>query len=175
MLALVTLVLGLAAAPGCYPPPLQAPVLDPYRAPACAWCPGNRGIEYGPRPATPVRSIAAGSVTFDGVVAGVRYVTVLGDDGVRVSYGRLASSSVERGQRIRVGQVVGATTERFSLSLRDGDAYVDPAPHLGEVRGRPRLVPGDGAPARPAPPGRLVCRSGATTGARDEVRRAAGR
>ena len=36
-------------APSCLlAPPVAAPVVDPFREPPCAWCPGNRGIEYGP-------------------------------------------------------------------------------------------------------------------------------
>lgn len=157
MLALAALVVGFAAAPGCYPPPIDAPVVDPYRAPACAYCPGNRGIEYGPRPGTLVRAIAGGRVTFAGDVAGTRYVVVLADDRVRMTYGRLAGASVTAGQLVRAGQVLGATTDRFLLVFRDGDDYVDPTPHLGVLRSRPRLVPADGSRPRPAPPSRAVC------------------
>ena len=48
----------------------------PFRAPACAYCPGNRGLEYDAAVGSPVRAAAAGTVTFAGVVAGVRYVVV---------------------------------------------------------------------------------------------------
>ena len=94
---------SLVLAPGPAPPPVRAgarrssaPVADPFREPACAWCPGNRGIEYGTgagrrscgrrRPAT---------VTFAGVVAGTRYVVVDHADGrLRATYGNLASSAL---------------------------------------------------------------------------------
>jgi hypothetical protein len=159
MSPLLSLLLGLVAAPGCYAAPLDAPVVDPFRAPACAYCPGNRGIEYAPPPGTPVRAIASGRVTFAGTVAGTRYVVVLDDDGVRVTYGRLATSSPAAGDRVAEAQVVGTTTDRFLLAFRDGlgERYLDPTPHLGVVRRVPRLVPVDGSPPRPAPSTRPVC------------------
>jgi murein DD-endopeptidase MepM/ murein hydrolase activator NlpD len=156
----LSFVLALVAAPGCYAPPLDAPILDPFRAPACAYCPGNRGIEYGPSPGTPVRALAAGRVTFAGPVADTRYVVVLGDDDVRVTYGRLASSPLAVGHRVVPGQLVGTTTDRFLLTFREGSSerYLDPGPHLGVVRRPPHLVPSDQSPPRPGLPGRPVCR-----------------
>ena len=36
-----------AVAAECWRPPVPAPVVDPFREPACRWCRGNRGIDYG--------------------------------------------------------------------------------------------------------------------------------
>src|SRR5690349_13785767 len=39
-----------------YHPPVEAPIIDRFRPPACSWCPGNRGIDYAVAPGTPVRA-----------------------------------------------------------------------------------------------------------------------
>ncbi len=139
--------------PSCYQPPITAPVIDPFRAPACSYCPGNRGLEYQPATGSQVVAAAAGTVTFTGVVAGVRYVVVAQVDGRTATYGRLAVALPAVGTSVQPGQIVGRTTNRFFFGLRQGDHYVDPAPLLGVLRYRPRLIPnGDSAPRRPPPP-----------------------
>ena len=158
------------AAP-CWLPPVDGTIADPFRSPPCRWCAGNRGIEYRVRPGSPVRAVAGGEVTFAGSVVGRLYVVVRHADGRRVTYGLLDERAVSRGDRVVRGQTIGSTTGAFHLGVRLGDgtrpdAYVDPAPFLGELRGRPRLVPIDGSPARPAPTPVLRCaapRSVATT------------
>jgi murein DD-endopeptidase MepM/ murein hydrolase activator NlpD len=152
----VVAVLGLLA-PTCYMPPITSPVVDPFRAPACQFCPGNRGLEYEPAIGTKVVAAAAGVVTFSGLVAGVRYVVVEQDDGRLATYGRLAAAKVVVGASVAVGDQIGTTTERFYFGLRDGDQYIDPAPFLGTLRSRPRLIPTDGSPPRPAPAPTLSC------------------
>lgn len=150
----------LAIAPlTCMPPPIDAPVVDPFRGPACTWCPGNRGVEYQPGTGTPVTAVAAGTVSFSGVVAGTRYIVVDLGEGLRATYGHLAASTVVAGTHVSPGQLLGSTTERFFFGIRDGDTYIDPAPLLGKRRYRPRLVPIDGSRSRPAPPPSLACAS----------------
>jgi murein DD-endopeptidase MepM/ murein hydrolase activator NlpD len=143
--------------PGCYLPPVESPIVDPFRAPPCAYCAGNRGLEYRPHPGARVVAASAGVVEFNGVVAGVRYLVVRQVDGRSATYGRLAGAGVEVGARVDAGQVLGSTTERFYFGLREGDRYVDPAPFLGILRYRPRLVPVDGSARRRAPPPTMVC------------------
>jgi murein DD-endopeptidase MepM/ murein hydrolase activator NlpD len=150
---------GAAAAP-CLRPPVDAPVADPFRAPACPWCPGNRGLEFAVSAGTVVRAAAAGTVTFAGVVAGVRYVVIEHADGHRATYGSLASSHLRAAQRVPAGAIVGITGASFHFGLRRGATYVDPEPHLGRWVARSRLVPTDGTPARPAPPPSLRCPAG---------------
>lgn len=160
LLALVAVSAGPSAsaqAERCLRPPVDAPVTDPFRMPVCRYCPGNRGIEYGPTPGSPVVAAAAGTVEFAGSVAGTRWLVVRHADERRASYGHLASVAVREGDRVRAGQSLGTTTDRFYLGLREGDEPVDPTPLLGRMRHRPRLVPADGTPARPAGPPRLVC------------------
>jgi murein DD-endopeptidase MepM/ murein hydrolase activator NlpD len=144
-------------APSCYHTPVTSPIIDPFRAPACSFCPGNRGLEYHPAVGSPVAAAADGVVTFSGVVVGVRYVVVQQSDGRLATYGRLAAARVFAGSTVRAGEVVGTTTDRFFFGLRQDDRYIDPAPFLGSLRYRPRLVPVDGSGPRPPPLPILRC------------------
>jgi murein DD-endopeptidase MepM/ murein hydrolase activator NlpD len=156
-LSSVLLIAGTASGGACWLPPVDAPVVDPFRAPPCTWCAGNRGIEYGTPSGTAVRAVAAGEVTFSGTVAGDRYLVVRHADGRRATYGGLESSTLRVGDAVVAGVIVGVTAAHLHFGLRDGDTYVDPAPFLGRLVGRPRLVPDDGTVARAAPHPRLRC------------------
>lgn len=149
---------GAKTAP-CWRAPVVAPVIDPFRAPECRWCPGNRGLEYRTVPGTGVRSVAAGTVSFSGAVAGVDYVVVDAGGGWSITYGALRTRRVAAGAGVAAGEVVGEAGGRLHLGVRRNGRYVDPAPHLGVAVARARLVPIDGRPPRPAPPARLRCAS----------------
>lgn len=142
----------------CLAPPLDAPVTDPFRDPGCSYCAGNRGLEYRPGAGSLVSAAGDGAVSFAGSVAGTLYVVIDQGGGYRVTYGRLATISVRRGDRVTTGEVIATTTERFFFGLRLGEDYLDPAPSIGTVVSRPYLVPLDGSNRRPAPPPRLICR-----------------
>jgi len=143
----------------CWLPPVNGSVIDPFREPRCRWCAGNRGIEFRVVADTTVWAVAAGEVVYSGTVAGVGYVVVRHADGRRATFGRLIERFVERGDavisRARIGQAKGS----FHFGLRLGDRYIDPAPFLGRLAGRTRLVPVDGSPARTPGPPRVVCGS----------------
>ena len=148
---------GTVHAAPCWPPPVVAPVTDPFREPACAWCPGNRGIEYGTSPGASVRAVATGRVTFAGSVTGTVYVVVRHGDGRRVTYGNLDAARFDVDDLVVRGQVIGRAAGAFHFGLRVGDRYVDPGAHLGRYVRRPRLIPSDGTAGNPAPPPRLSC------------------
>ena len=131
-----------------YVPPVDAPVVDPFRRPARAFGAGNRGLTYDLPSGTPVRASADGQVTFAGAVAGTLHVTVLHPDGLRTSYSFLEAVSVRRGQAVAQGQVLGTAGTGFHLGVRSGDAYLDPAALFGGVEVRVRLVPHE----EPLPP-----------------------
>lgn len=131
-----------------YVAPVDAPVRDPFRAPACTWCPGNRGLEYATSPGQSVVAAAAGRVAFVGLVAGVRWVVVDHPDGLRTSYGHLDVATVETGERVVAGQTLGTSSDRVHFGVRRGDTYLDPALLLGGGAFVPRLVPTDGGPPR---------------------------
>lgn len=155
-----------AVAAPCWQPPVSARVSDEFREPPCPFCAGNRGIEYAVAPRTSVRSVAAGTVTWSGTIAGVRWVVVQHADGWRATYGRLAGSTLAAGDRVGARQVVGTTSSELYFGLRIGERYVDPAPYLAQLAGRARLVPLDRTASRPAPLPYWSCRAGGVGGAR---------
>lgn len=137
--------------PLVYRPPVEAAVIDSFRAPAHVGATGNRGWEYDPEPGLPVRASAEGEVVFAGSVAHNRFVTVLHRDGLRTAYGYLGWIAVEEGQWVGLGQLLGTTSGRFFFSVREGDRYIDPASVLSS--GRVRLVPHDEPVGRGRLPG----------------------
>jgi len=124
-----------------YVEPVDAPVVDGFRAPAGPYGPGNRGLEYDTQPGQVVRAAAPGSVVFAGMVAGERHVTVLHDDGRRSSYSFLASIDVSTGQVVADGAPIGTAGELLHVGVREGDVYVDPAALFGTEVRSVRLVP----------------------------------
>ena len=137
--------------PTCYLPPVTARIVVPFEAPACPYCPGQRGLEYELVPGSTVRAAASGLVTFAGVVVGVRYVVVRHDDGTSATYGMLDVSALRAGDAVAAGQIVGTSTRRLYFGLKDSAGEpIDPTALLAIPSRRPRLVPVDGTPPRPA-------------------------
>jgi murein DD-endopeptidase MepM/ murein hydrolase activator NlpD len=139
---LLAAALSLAAG---YRPPVDGPVVDPFALPDGPYGAGNRGLDYATVPGTAVRAIGDGLVVFAGTVVGTRYVTVLHPDGLRSSYGGLATIAVGVGQRVVQGEALGTAGVQLHLGVRAGGTYLDPST-LFEVAGV-HLVPlGDPAP-----------------------------
>jgi len=139
-LAALTAVVSLAAV--VYQPPVDAPVVDPFRPPPTPYAAGNRGIDYATGPGARVGAAADGTVVFSGMVGGSLHVVVRHADGVRTSYSYLRSARVHRGDRVVRGEPVGTAGERFHFGARIGETYIDPALLFGGG-GPPRvhLVP----------------------------------
>lgn len=149
---------GRAVASGCLRPPVEVPITRSFEAPPCRWCAGHRGLSYAPPVDTAVRAAAAGTVTFAGVVVDVRYVVIRHAGGVLATYGGLASATVDIGDRVPAGAVVGWSGGELYFGLRTGpDEYIDPEPLLGEMVIPPYLVPVDGSPRRRPPEPQLRC------------------
>src|ERR1700712_385586 len=116
----------------CYLPPVDVPVERPFVEAPCAYCAGgHRGVEYLAGDGTHVRAAASGTVVFVGSVVGVRYLVVLGDDGLTATYGMLASSGPAVGHRVGAGEDIAVSGSRLYFGLRRGDMYIDPALYLG--------------------------------------------
>ncbi|MCU1452613.1 MAG: peptidase family protein [Acidimicrobiales bacterium] len=137
-----------------YHPPVNAPVIDPFRPPPVPWAPGNRGLKYATVAGTPVLAVGPGVVSFAGAVAGTLWVTVRHPDGIRTSTS-LATILVARDQAVTGSTVIGLAAERLHLGARRGDTYIDPASLWGQPVGPPHviLVPldGHGPAGLPAP------------------------
>ena len=157
-IALISLVpSAVVHARPCWHPPVTAPVVDSFREPECRWCPGNRGLEYGTSRGQPVTAVATGRVTFAGSIAGTVYVVVRHSDGLRITYGNLLSESSDVGDLVVRGATLGQTRGDFHFGVRAGERYVDPAPYLGRLVRRPRLIPNDRTRPNPSAPPRLQC------------------
>ena len=118
-------------APVSYRAPVDAPVTDPFRAPASRYGAGNRGLTYLTEPGTPVGAAAPGQVTFAGRVGGALHVVVLHADGLRTSYSFVATVAVRRGDAVVAGQVVATSGPSLHFGARAGSAYLDPLVLLG--------------------------------------------
>ena len=124
--------------------PVRAPVSDPFRAPANRFAAGNRGIEFRTIPGQVVVAAREGTVTFAGQVAGSLFVTIAHPDGVRTSYGHVASVGVFADQSVAIGEPIATTAGLLHVSARIGDAYVDPSILFGGAHGPARLIARDG-------------------------------
>jgi murein DD-endopeptidase MepM/ murein hydrolase activator NlpD len=118
---------------------LPGAIVRGFEPPAHRYGSGHRGIEFEAASGSEVKAVADGTVTFAGKVANRLYVSVR-DGGRVVTYAYLATISVRRGQRVGVGDPVGATYGRWHLGLRVRGEYADPMSLFG---GPPRvhLVP----------------------------------
>lgn len=116
-------------------------MVDGFRAPACTWCAGNRGIDYAVDPGSAVASVVAGTVTFAGRVVGTGYVVVRSSHGVLVTHGGLAAITAHRGDAVRPGDALGVSGSALYIGVRVGGTYVDPlrCSTTGQVA-RPRAV-----------------------------------
>ena len=139
-----------AMASPCWQPPVGGTVAVPFSASACWYCAGHRGIEYAVASSTAVRAVAAGTVTYSGTISGVMYVVVRHGNGWKVTYGKLVSSDLRRGDRVVARSRIGQATGRMYFGLRIGGEYRDPTPYFGRPAGRPRLVPVNGSRHRSA-------------------------
>lgn len=117
--------------------------------------PGHRGVDLAGAPGESVRSVAPGTVTFAGTVAGVGVVTV--SHGLeRSTYQPVQDVAVEVGDAVDRGQRLGrlgpagshCATACLHLGRLQGEDYLDPLERLGRGQ-RFRLVDPDGPPPRP--------------------------
>ncbi len=124
--------------------PVGAPISDPFRAPTNRFAAGNRGIEFRTIPGQVVVAAREGIVTFAGQVAGSLFVTIIHPDGVRTSYGHVATVGVLVDQSVAIGEPIATTAGLLHVSARIGDAYVDPSILFGGAHGPARLIARDG-------------------------------
>jgi Peptidase family M23 len=179
---------GAGAAPpapggcGVWLPPVDGPVVRSFQAPAFAYGPGHRGIDFAVPPGTPVRASGDGVVAFAGSVAGSLHVVVAHDGNLRTTYAFLEALGVRAGDRVTRGQVVGAAGSSgpeheaggVHFGVRLGDRYLDPQRLFGvcDLTQLVRLIPADEAPAEPWDAQRVV--SGSLTSGRSGVATVAG-
>jgi len=120
--------------------PVDAPVLDPFRAPTIRFGEGNRGVEYDTDAGVVVDAAGPGIVVFAAPVAGQVWVSIDHGAGLRTSYGPLAGLRVRRGDIVERGDAIATTTGPFHFGARIDDVYVDPAGLMGVYEFTVRLV-----------------------------------
>ena len=167
---------------GAWLPPVDGPVVRSFEAPAFAYGPGHRGIDFAVPPGTPVRASGDGVVAFAGPVAGSLHVVVAHDGNLRTTYAFLAGISVRAGERVPRGQVVGSAGSSgpeheaggLHFGVRLGDRYLDPQRLFGvcDLTQLVRLIPADDLPAEPWDVRRVV--SGSLTSGESGVAAVAG-
>lgn len=161
-----------------YIPPVDAPVVDPFRPPSLPWASGNRGLAYDTAPGDLVWASADGTVTFAGQVGGQLHVTVEHADGLRTGYSFLGSVEVTLGQAVRQGDTLGRAGDAFHFGARVGPAYVDPAALFDAgatvVELLPYEVPPGSSPeSEAAVIDEMFSRSGGLSGLADDISGAA--
>src|SRR5690606_20070506 len=113
------------------------------------------GVDFAAAEGAVVKAPLAGTVSFAGLVAGMRTVTIE-QGGMKVSVSYLADVEVATGQRVGRGVVIGTSGRAHGeaavhLSVRLGGEYVDPAPFLrcsfNPISDALRLVPYPGSRA----------------------------
>ncbi|GDY62460.1 hypothetical protein SAV14893_018530 [Streptomyces avermitilis] len=135
-------------------------VVRGWEPPATAYGRGHRGVDLAAAPGTPVRSVAAGRVSFAGRVAGRGVVSVeltgTGEPPLRTTY-EPVRPSVEKGDEVAAGGSLGTlepTTAHCSTAclhwgLLRGRTYLNPLSLLPAWllhRGPSRLLPVLGVP-----------------------------
>lgn len=133
--------------------PVGGPTLlrygDAYKAPGGSQSRAHSGVDLGCAEGDRALACEGGTVSFAGPVPGdaggrVLAVTVTGDDGLRVTYMPLATAAVAVGQRVERGSAVGgvagagdasSSAPHLHLSVRRGEAYLDPAGMLAGAGG----------------------------------------
>lgn len=119
-------------------PPVDALIERHFEAPASAYGPGHRGIDYGAPVGTRVRAAGTGRVSWAGPVAGRLAVTIDHGAGLETTYSILSRLEVMRGDVVDEGHWIGSVGRshdgeagglHFGVKLHD--RYVDPLDYLG--------------------------------------------
>ena len=89
-----------------WPTGAPATVVEDFDPPAVVWGRGHRGVDLAAAEGTQIRSAAAGTVAFAGMVAGRPVVSVDHADGIRTTY-EPVEPTVSAGDTVGAGQVIG--------------------------------------------------------------------
>lgn len=113
-------------------------VVRGFDPPPQPWLAGNRGLDLAGHRGQAVHAANSGIVTFAGPVGGVGAVAVT-FGALRTTY-EPVTPTVHRGERVRVGQVIGhLDADVLHWGLLRGSDYLDPLALLGLMR--VRLLP----------------------------------
>ena len=124
----------------CLQAPVPGRVVSPF-APAGRFD-GHWGVDLAATHGSPVRASGTGTVTFAGVVAGMRSVTIDHGGGLRSSVSFLSEILVGKGREVQAGTVIGMAgaahdDAALHFSVRLDGRYVDPLPYMVCAAGDP--------------------------------------
>jgi murein DD-endopeptidase MepM/ murein hydrolase activator NlpD len=122
--------------------PVAGPVTSPFGprgSPVNGAQEFHEGIDIGAAQGTPIRSAAAGTVSFAGQMSGYgNLVIVQHAGGLSTRYAHQSAMLVTAGQPVAAGEVIGAvgatgeaTGPHLHFEVRLNDVAVNPAPYLG--------------------------------------------
>ncbi len=123
-------------------PPVDAPIIDPFRPPDEPWLAGNRGVEYDTEVDQVVRASAGGVVSFAGQVGGHLFVTIRHSPDLRTTVGFVRSSLVVAGDSVVRGQPIALAGSTMHFTARRNGEYFDPTLLFRQGRVVVRLVSG---------------------------------
>lgn len=89
-----------------WPTGTPAPVVEAFDPPTVAWGRGHRGVDLAATEGTQIRSSAAGTVVFAGMVAGRPVISIDHGDGIRTTY-EPVEPAISTGETVGAGQVIG--------------------------------------------------------------------
>jgi murein DD-endopeptidase MepM/ murein hydrolase activator NlpD len=133
---------GQTAAPGTMTLPVAGPLTSPFGSrgsPVNSTQEFHEGIDIGAAQGTPIRSAAAGTVSFAGQMSGYGNVVIVQHaGGLSTRYAHQSAMLVTAGQPVAAGEVIGAvgatgeaTGPHLHFEVRLNDVAVNPAPYLG--------------------------------------------
>ena len=137
LLACLGVAAGSSAASAADEPwrwPVVGPVIRSFDPPDSPYGSGHRGIDIAAAVDSSVRSPAAGTVAFAGIIAGDVFVAIDHGGGLRSTYSWLASSSVEEGDAVFAGDAIarsgaghpGSSVAHVHFGVKRDGIYVDP-------------------------------------------------
>lgn len=116
-------------------------IVEAFDPPAKPWLQGHRGVDVLAVAGEPLRAPTAGSIRFQGSVAGMPTVSILTETSFVVSF-QPASTQLNRGERFAAGEEIGiveagAHCDQSCLhigawSAKGGKVYIDPAKLFGQ-------------------------------------------
>lgn len=118
---------------GVWPLEPEPDVVRGFEPPPTPFAAGHRGVDLAGWPGQAVRATLPGTVGFAGSIGGKPVVTVL-HGGRRTTYEPVVAS-VERGQAVAAGEVLGR------LTLTDSHCFPAACLHWGLIRGEDYLDP----------------------------------
>lgn len=132
----VGLLLGPAAAPPRWVPPVPGPlrVLRTFDPPAVRWAAGHRGVDLAAAPGAAILAAGAGRISYAGLLAG-RGVVVVVHGELRTTYEPVIAT-VRVDQHVLAGEPIGFLSVGHDLARTSAGVL-----HWGLLRGRTYLDP----------------------------------